>query len=173
MFASCENDLKKIKEIASPEIEKPIERTTDVEMILSDSGYVKYKVLTPLLIDYQDPKLPYKEMPDGVSITVYDKQMNVMNTITSKYGRTRDGEKIIEMHKNVVCTNEKGDIFKSEELIYDRAMHKVYSSKPVQIITVDGNIINGTEFKSNESMYPYDIKQSTGIFNVNGDPLQQ
>jgi hypothetical protein len=40
-LSACENDLNKVKEIAAADATKPIQRTTGVDFIYSDSGFVK------------------------------------------------------------------------------------------------------------------------------------
>lgn len=171
LLLSCENDLKKIQEISAKEASKPVDRTIDVEITYSDSAKVKAKTTAPLLLTHSGAK-PYYEMPNGVKIVFYE-DLKPVNTITAKHGIRRDMEGITELHKNVVATNDKGDVFKSEELIWDENAKKIRSSQPVQITMSNGDIINGTSFESNESFYPYKIKQSTGIFTVKENPVAQ
>jgi LPS export ABC transporter protein LptC len=173
LLLACENDLKKVQEISAGDMTKPVEPTTNVDLIFSDSAIVKYQVRAPLMLDYSTAKKPYTEMPKGVNITVYNNQHKVINTITSDYAKMHTGNKIIELHKNVVATNEQGDIFKSEELIYNQLTHKINSTQPVQILMASGDIINGTSFESNEKMSPYTIQQSYGTFKVNDSDLKQ
>ena len=173
--SACENSLSDIKKIASAEDEKPISRTKGVELIYSDSAKVKAKLNTPLMIDYQDAAKPYKEMPDGVKIVLYDENLVEKGTVTSDYAVQREKENIVEFRKNVVATNARGETFKSDELIYDLTKKQFSSTKPVQIIMANGNIMNGTGFNSNDSLYPWHIDQSTGVFHVTDkdNPLNQ
>jgi LPS export ABC transporter protein LptC len=164
-FSACENDLKKIKEISELEVIKPIERSTNVEITYSDSSKVKAVVTAPVMLSHTTDT-PYREMPNGVKITFYE-NMKPVNVITANTGVLKESEDIVELHKNVVATNQQGDVFKSEELIWNGKEKKIHSDQPVQILMKSGDIINGTSFVSNESFYPYTIKQSTGIFNVN------
>lgn len=168
VFSACENDLKKIKEISELEVIKPIERSTGVEIVFSDSARVKAKINAPVMLKHTVAK-PYYEMPDKVKITFYE-NLKPVNVITADQGIYKENEQITELHKNVVATNEQGDVFKSEELIWNGKDKKIRSNQPVQIFMKNGDIINGTSFESNESFYPYTIKQSTGIFNVNENP---
>jgi len=168
-LSSCENSLDSIKKVTSKDEEKPISRSTGVDVIYSDSAKVKAQLTTPLMIDYQDASKPYKEMPKGVKIVFYDDDLKEKGRITSDYAKSRDKENIIEFHKNVVASNARGETFKSEELIYDQTNKKMYSTKPVQINMANGSVMNGTDFNSNESLYPWHINQSTGIFHVAGD----
>lgn len=166
LSASCENSLNDIKKIQSAEADKPISRSTDVDIIYSDSAKVKAHLTAPLEIDHDDATKPYKEMSNGVKIVFYEDDLSIKGTITSQYAIEKDKENLIEFHKNVVAKNAQGETFKSDELIYDETSKKLYSNKPVQIIMTNGNIMNGTGFNSNESLYPWHIDQSTGTFHV-------
>ena len=163
---SCENSLKDIKNITSKESEKPVSKSIDVEIIYSDSTKVKAKLTAPLMIDFQDPAKPYKEMPNGVKIIFYDDNLGTKGTITANYGIYREKEQIIEFRNNVVAVNAQGETFKSEELIDNRSTTKLYSGKPVQITMTNGDVMNGTGFNSTETLYPWNIDKSTGVFRV-------
>jgi LPS export ABC transporter protein LptC len=163
---ACENSLGDIKKIASKEEDKPISRSTGVEIIYSDSAKVKAKLTAPLMIQLDDKTKPYSEMPKGVKIIFYDDDMKEKGTIVADYAIRREKENIIEFRKNVVATNAQGEVFKSEELIDDQTNKKLFSTKPVQITMNNGNVMNGTNFDSNESLYPWHINQSTGVFHV-------
>ena len=84
----------------------------------------------------------------------------------SDYAIRREKDNIIEFRKNVVATNTQGETFKSQELIYDQTNKKLYSTKAVQITMANGNIMNGTNFSSNETLYPWHMDQSSGLFHV-------
>jgi len=165
LLCACENDLKKIHEISARETDKPIERTTGVKVTYSDSGHVKALMETPLLIHYKTAK-PYYEMTKGVKVTFLDSALATTSTIISDYATYKEGDKLIELDKNVVATNAKGDVLKSDQLLWDQTTRKVTSTKPVTIITTDGSIINGSGLKTNEKFDPWEIPATTGKFNV-------
>jgi LPS export ABC transporter protein LptC len=172
LVSACENSLNDIQKIASKEEDKPISRSTGVDVIYSDSAKVKARMLTPLMIELDDPTKPYQEMPKGVKIIFYDEKLQEKGTITSDYAIRLEKENTITFRKNVVATNSQGETFKSEELVYDQTAKKLYSNKPVQITMANGNVMNGTGFNSNETLYPWHIDQSTGIFKVDEKAVQ-
>jgi LPS export ABC transporter protein LptC len=179
LASSCENSLKQIQEISAQEVSKPVQRTVGVEMIYSDSGEVKARMLTPLLLQYK-PESPdsskekaYDEMPKGVKVILFDKGLQPNSTITSEYAIQRTNEKLIELRKNVVATNAKGDVFTSDELIWNQLTQKVTSSKPVTITLTDGTVIHGNALETNQKFDPWTIPNTTGKFNVNQNISQQ
>lgn len=172
LLCSCENSLEDIKKVSSDDANKPISRSIDVDVIYSDSALVKAHMTSPLSIDVTDEKKPYTEMPKGVKIIFYNDDLTVKGTITSDYA-IRYADAIV-FRKNVVAVNAEGEKFKSEELIDSTNAKKYYSSKAVQITMTNGDVVEGTGFKSNDSLYPWHIEHTTGIFHVtqkDGDPV--
>jgi LPS export ABC transporter protein LptC len=171
LLGACENDLNKIKEISAKQASQPIDTTRGVEVIYSDSAILKGIMRTPLMIHYAIAK-PYYKMPAGVKVIFYDINAKETGNIVADLGLDRDAEKIIEFHHNVVCTNAKGETFKSDELIWDMVKKIIYSNKPVQMTTPTGNIMNGKDFKSDDGLLHPIMNQSTGVFNVSDMPAK-
>lgn len=165
LFSACENDLNKIKEISAKQVSQPIEITTGVEVIYSDSAIVKGKMITPLLIHHSVAK-PFYVMPKGVKVIFYDNDQKESSNIVADSAVQHEKEQIIEFHKNVVATNAEGDTYRSEELIWDQVKKILYSNKPVQITTANGNVMNGANLMSDDKLNHPIMGQSTGTFPV-------
>lgn len=165
-LSSCENSLNDIKKIASNEEDKPISTSHDVDVIYSDSAKVKIRMTTPLMIEFDDPKNPYREMPKGIKATFYEDDLSVKGTITSDYAISKDKENVIIFKRNVVVTNAQGQTFKSDELVDDMTAKKFHTDKPVEINLGNGDIMQGVGAESNSTLYPWHIERSTGIFHV-------
>lgn len=162
--SSCENDLKDVERISSKSVTLPVDKSYGVQIIYSDSAVVKGKLITPELLHYKTSR-PYYEMPKGVTIIMYDKNRHQTSNVKADYAIRRENEKIVELRKNVVAVNEDGKTFRSDELIWDENLRRFYSNKLVSI-TTKSQTIYGTSFWSNESFTYYEIKQSTGNFDV-------
>src|ERR1700744_909119 len=170
LITGCENDLKDIQKISANDVNKPIERYTGVDVIYSDSAKVKAHMTAPLMINYKVKK-PYTEMPKGVKVTFYDNNLNVSSNIVADYAISREQEKTIELRKNVVGTNVKGDTFTSDELIWDENTKQIHSSKLVHVKLSDGSITDGTSFVSDENLNHWTLTQGTGILHVNSQEV--
>lgn len=164
VFSACENDLKDVEKISAKAVAIPVDTSTGVEIIYSDSAKVQAKLMAPELLHYNTAK-PYYEMKKGVTVIMYDDFLTETTRITSDYAIQRENEKVVELRKNVVVTNKKGETFKSEELIWDQNTRKCYSNKLVSIIT-SSQTIYGTTFWAKEDFSYYEIMQSTGNFDV-------
>jgi LPS export ABC transporter protein LptC len=162
MLASCENDLKDVEKIASHNRGVPVDITYGVTAIYSDSAVVKAKLSTPIFKSYKT-KNPYSVMPEGVTIIFYDEKQKESGRITSEMAIRREKEQVVEFRKNVVVTDNQGNTFKSEELLWYEALHKIISRKPVVITDKSGFPISGTGFEAPES----DLSKAT-VYQGNG-----
>jgi LPS export ABC transporter protein LptC len=172
LLTGCENDLKDIQKISAAEVNKPIEKYTGVDVIYSDSAKVKAHMTAPVMINYK-VKDPYTEMPKGVKVIFYDNNLQESSTIRADQGVYREKEKMIELHKNVVGTNAKGDTFSSEELIWDQNTKQIHSNQAVHVKLADGSITDGTSFVSDENFNHWTMEQGKGIIHVNSQDIGQ
>lgn len=164
---ACENDLRDVEQISAKKLAVPVDKSTGVEIIYSDSARVKAKLITPELLNFKTDK-PYLEMRKGVIVIFYDLNQQETSRVKSDYAIRRERENIIELKRNVVVTNIKGEIFKSEELIWDETKKRFYSNRLVSISSKD-NVLFGTSFWANEDFSYYEIVQSTGDLRLTGE----
>jgi len=166
LLGACTNDLKKIREISAKIVNNPVDTTRGVDMIMSDSGKVKGQLITPLMLEYPASKtvpLAYKLMPKGIKIILYDKNHKETANIIADTAYYYEEKQLIKFYKDVVITSSKNDVFKSQELIYDKGTHKITSSKPVDIRKANGDIGHGTSLETNEQMAPLTVGHATGV----------
>lgn len=172
-ISACENDLNKVREIAAADATKPIQRTTMVDLIYSDSAKVKFQVQAPLLYEYRTAKNPYKEMPKGVKVIFYDANQKVMGNIIADSALMKNEDKLIEFRHNVVATNTEGSVYKSDQLNYDLTKKQAYSNKNVEMTKINGDVYRGTSFVSDDKMLHPVFQNTTAIIHVNGENLAQ
>lgn len=173
LLSSCENDIKQLQKISAQETGKPVDRTTGVDVIFSDSAKVKMHLVTPLMLQYNKVKSPYTVMPKGVKGTFYDDNLKPSSTIVADSAVRLEREQVIKLYKNVVATNDKGDVFKSDELIYNQLTHQVTSNKPVTITSANGDVINGDKLITNEKFSPWTLTNTKAILVVKQNISQQ
>ncbi|MBK7390407.1 MAG: LPS export ABC transporter periplasmic protein LptC [Bacteroidetes bacterium] len=165
-FSSCENDIEKVS-LVTGKSKLPIESSTDMEILYSDSAKVRVKVNTAVMNRF-DGENPYTELPKGVSVKFFDENLNVTSTLTSKYAIRKDNENIMEAKNDVVVVNEKGEKLNTEHLIWNERTHKIYSDKFVKITTPD-KILFGNGFEANQDFTNYKIFNIKGTITIDKD----
>ena len=164
VFSSCENDIEKIKQVSEVD-ETAVERAQNVEVLYSDSGFVKMKLTGPVLERYANAKDPYLLFPRGMKTLFYDRVLTVTSRLSAEYGIRYENSQRMEARKNVEVINAKGDKLNTEHLTYDQADGKLRSDAFVKITTAD-EIIFGTGLEANEDFSRYRIFNITGTINL-------
>ena len=167
LFSACENNLKKVEQISAKKLIVPVDKSTGVEIIYSDSARVRAKLITPELLNFKTEK-PYIEMKKGVTVIFYDQNQQETSRLKADYAIRRERENIVELKRNVVASNIKGETFKSDELYWDENKRRFYSNKLVSITSKE-NVLYGTSFWANEDFSYYEIVQSTGDLRLTGE----
>lgn len=166
LLASCgDDDLKKASPVSSQKVILNRDRTIGVEIIYSDSARVKAKGNAPIMDKVTaENNSTYQEMIKGVKIDFFNANQPgiVDGTLICDYAIRQEQQQKTFFRKNVIVKNAKGDTFSSEELIWDEAQKIFYSTQNVTIKTVDGNILNGVDFKAPQDFSTYEINTATG-----------
>ncbi|MCK5824374.1 MAG: LPS export ABC transporter periplasmic protein LptC [Ichthyobacteriaceae bacterium] len=169
MLFSCENDMKKVKEITNTDINTD-NKITELNMVYTDSGIVKLRLLAPIAIIHEGEEKPFREFPEGLEVFFYkDRDTVVENYIKSDYGISWGKEKLAELKGNVIVVNTDGDTIKTEQAFWDSKKKIIYSDKQVRIIQENQEIIGKDGFEADESFSYYTILNSSGDINVDND----
>lgn len=160
LFFSCANKIEKIKEFSAGEKLAGVE-AENYEMIHSDSTIIRFKLITPQLIRYDQAEDPFIEFPKGVEIERYNEKMVQIASITSNYARYYEKEKKWEAKNNVIAVNPQGDTLKTEQLIWEEKTGTIHSEQFVKIIRKD-QVITGIGFESDQDLSNWKIKNPKG-----------
>lgn len=165
MFFSCGNDIKEVQDFLADK-NLPIATAKNVNMMHTDSGFVKTRLITPLMHDFSNQENhPFQEFPKGIQITTFDK--NDSTTLVSDFARTYSKTSISEVKGNVIVTNHKDNSkLYTEQLYWDQNTHYIYTEKPFKLITIT-DTIKGRGFESNEDLTKITMKNISGTVYVN------
>ncbi len=171
LSACTDDDLKKASTISNQKVAFNANRTFGAEVIYSDSAKVKAKGFAPIL-DKVTAKtgVTYQEMPKGVKIEFYNKDLKSDGTITSNYAIMKETEQLTIFKKNVVVINANLR-FNTEELVWNQNK-KIFSSPKGIITKPDGTIINAVNFTAPEDFSSVNFDNAYGETYIQGD-LQQ
>ncbi len=143
----------------------PTMTTVNVETYISDSGYTRYHLSTPLWLMFEDASEPFWRFPDGLDLEQYDLAMRPQATMVSDSATYFSRKRLWRLDGNVVMVNTMRDSFLTHQLFWDQTRRRVYSDSFIHIVRSD-RIIEGYGFESNENMTSYTIKNPTGIIPV-------
>ncbi len=166
MFFSCGNKLQEVEDFLA-EKNLPIGEAKEVNLIYTDSGRIKTKLLTPIMYDFSNRKdHPYTEFPKGITIITFDDRGDSV-TLKADYAITFTKTKISEAVGNVsILNHSENSTLKTNQLFWDSGEHFIYTEKDFTLIS-NTDTINGKGLEANEDLTKINMKSVYGTVYVN------
>ena len=163
MLWSCEEQKE---HIAAPIYERDsvsVMTTYGVNTLISDSGVIKYKIVTERW-DVNTVKNPSRwSFEKGVFFEQFDEQLHTVAHIQADTAWYYDQKRLWHLRGRVCIRNNDGLHYESEELFYDGIRHELYSNVFSRVTTPE-RTMEGTYFLSDENLRHYTVSNSKGAF---------
>lgn len=137
-------------------------RTHDVETLISDSGVIRYKIVTPLWLVFDEAREPNWKFPDGLHLERFDNFFNKEATIDCDSATYFKNKQLWRLDGNVRVKNMAGEKFRTEQLFWDQRREEVYSDSFIQIERTD-RMMEGYGFTSNSQMTQFKVRNVSAI----------
>lgn len=158
LFISCRNETKDQVTFVFDKETIPIINTDSVTMLISDSGMVKYKVITKTWKMFDEASEPFWLFPDKLYLEQYDSLFNTVVTLRADTVWRYISDNLWKMRGNVFIRNFQNKTFESEEIFWDQQKQRIYSNKPVTIKSPNEATIIADDFESNQQMTQIKMK---------------
>lgn len=171
LFPSCSKKKQIITDAVTNRDSVPIMTTRDVSTYISDSGVVRYKIITDewKVFDRLDPSMWTFE--EGIYLEKFNNDMEIEATIEADTAYYYDKKELWELRGNVHIENEQDEQFDTQLLFWNQQTKKVYSDQYIRI-RQQKRIITGVGFTSNQEFTNYTIKQTQGVFPIKEENRQ-
>ena len=137
--------------------------TYGVNTLISDSGVIKYRIVTERW-DVNMVKNPSRwSFEKGVFFEQFDERFHVEAYIQADTAWYFDQQKLWHLRGRVRIRNINGLLYESEELFWDGNRHEFYSNVFSKVTTPE-RYMEGTYFLSDEHMSHYTVSNSKGSF---------
>ena len=115
-------------------------------------GRVSFMISAPVLERYTNVKEPYDLFSSGIVLRGYTEEGFLETMIVADYAKNITEVETWEAYGNVVINNYiKGETVETDTLYWNQKTHKIYTHRPVKLITPDG-IMRGRGMESDEMM---------------------
>lgn len=167
LFSCQEEDTGTAVDVPNRE-DQPILKSVGVSTLISDSGVIRYKIISEdwFIYDRKDP--PYYSFEKGLFLEKFDENYHVDAFINCDTAYYYNMQRLWELRGRVCVKNLKGETFKTSLLYWDMTQHQIYSPAYMVIDGIEQDL-EGYDFKSNESMSEYIIHSSSGAFPMGED----
>lgn len=166
----CKDDTTTVVSHSTDPEAVPTMKTTDVQTIISEFGYTKYRIVAPLWNMFEEAKQPHWTFPKGVICEELNENFDPISTIKCDSAYFDKIQNLWTLTGNVHITNVKGDVVLTDELLWDQHAHKLYSDAFIHI-EKQGRIIEGYGYESNERLTTYQLRQVEAIFPIDEERM--
>lgn len=134
-----------------------------VNTLISDSGVIKYKIVTERW-EVNQNRHPSRWIFDkGLFLEQFDENFHVQAYIQCDTAYYFDQQRLWELRSRVRIKTKDGLRFFSERLFWDEVKHELYSNVFSRLVTPE-RTLQGSFFRSDEKMTHYLVTNSKGSF---------
>ncbi len=163
LFFSCTSDQNLVKEFIS-ENHLPIEQITDAELLHTENGKLKVKIIAGNIERFTD-KQPELLFSKDIEIFFYNESEEIQSKLYSENATVDKKNKIMVAYNNVNLISSDNRSLETEELLWDQVSDRIYTEKDVKIIT-NNEIIYGKGFYASPDFTKYEITNINGTFDI-------
>ena len=164
IFISCTPNIDMVRALEDKE-DKALMTAKNSEIVYTENGRVKLKIISPVTKYYQNKENPHTEFPEGITVYTFSDSMEIESELTSKYANYYEKKGLWEANNNVVAKNSKGETLNTEHLFWDQNKKTIYTDDMVKITSADVTQY-GQGFLSDESFSNWEIKKPISYFNL-------
>lgn len=164
LLGACVNDLDSVRKVTLLPTD-PDERSKNLQIVYTDSGFAKVQVFATLAETYSKPE-PVVKLKNGLKVHFFDDQGQILSTLTAKSGTIFQEKGQIIVRDSVELFNaEKKQKLETEELRWTRKDSTIFTEKSV-IVRAPGSILFGKGIRTKQDFSTYEFLQPTGTIDL-------
>jgi len=156
-FTACGGEKKDFVDTAYNKDSIPSMVTDSVTELISDSGLIRYKMVTSKWLVFDNARDPYWFFPQKIYIEQFDTLFQIQATLEADTAWNYTQRKLWKLKGNVFIRNRQNETFESQELFWNEKTGRVYSDKYIEINKPGELLLRGRGFDSNQQMTEYRI----------------
>ena len=118
IIMGCESNFRDVQKMGFAEF-SPSGDADDINLKYTDSGRITANLISPKMLDYATVEYPFTEFPNGIHLTLFDKN-GKQTYIDAKYAVSHKATNLIDLQNNVKISNQNGELLETEQLYYDQ-----------------------------------------------------
>lgn len=154
-----------VKYLETTDEKLPFAETSDAEMVYSDSGIIRARLITPLIQDFNESEGALRVMPRGLTVYFFTPDGATSGTLQADSG-------VIYSHKDLVSTfgrvhfvNENKEELNSEALHFNTRTFELYTESFV-MLRRGSEVMYGQGLEATDNFTRLRIRRPMGEFFV-------
>jgi LPS export ABC transporter protein LptC len=136
LIVSCEGNFKEVQKMSVSEF-TPSGDADSINLKYTDSGRITANLISPKMLDYATVEYPFTEFPNGMHLTLFDKN-GKQTYIDAKYAISHKTTNIIDLQGDVKISNQNGELLETEQLYYDQKNEWFFTEKKFKFTSPKG-----------------------------------
>jgi LPS export ABC transporter protein LptC len=165
IFFSCENNLSSVSKVTFKSTD-PDDRTSDLHLIYTDSGYAKVELNAKMAESFSKPTrhILFKE---GIKLIFFDANGNKESVLTALFGKINQetGEMFVRDSVRLYSYTSK-ETLETEELFWNQKNESLFTEKNVIVHTTDG-VFYGDGIRTSQDFKRYEFIRPKGKITIN------
>ena len=162
-FCSCQEQKKQTAPAIHSRDSASVMISYGVNTLISDSGVIKYRIVTEEWEVNQIRKPSHWIFNKGLFLEQFDEKFHVQSYVQCDTAYYYDQLRLWELRSRVRVLTKDGLRFSSEQLYWDESSHELYSHVFSRLVTPE-RTLQGSYFRSDERMTKYFVSNSKGVF---------
>ena len=160
-FVSCSEEREHTAPAIHTRDSVPVMTTYGVNTLVSDSGVIKYRIVTERWEVNENRNPSRWTFNKGILLTQFDLKKHVVGYVQCDTAVYFDKDRRWELRGQVRILTSQGVAFYSNELYWDERNHQMWSYTYSHVKTPDKEL-QGNWFRSDEQMTNFEIRQTKG-----------
>ncbi len=144
-------------------------RTLKVDMLVSDSGVVRYRLISPEWLTYDNPNRRQWVFSKGIRLETYDSIQDGRTLVVADSAVQHINTEVWELIGNVQMIGLNGELLCTPHLYWDRPKHKLYSNDTTYFQRLGTSGLHFQSFEAKDDLSVYDTYHNTGDVIVKDD----
>ncbi len=149
-----------------PQGPRPDSEQWDAVIHLFDRGRTKAVIEAEYLAVFDQPRNSYTHM-DTMQVDFFDEGGEAGSHLEADAGeihdQEREGRRRVKTWGGVVLTGQEGQTVRADTLWWDEAGDRVYTDGPVEVTTIEGELLRGIGFESDTRLENMKIFEGSGV----------
>ncbi len=162
-FVACQEQVEHTAPAIHDRDSVAVMTSWGVNTLISDSGVIKYRIVTERWEVNQNKKPSRWVFDKGLFLEQFDEKFHIQAYIQCDTAYYYDQLSLWELRSRVRILTKDGLRFSSEQLYWDERKHELYSYVFSRLVTPE-RTLQGSYFRSDERMTKYMVSNSKGSF---------
>ncbi len=136
VIVACESNFREVQKMGVTEF-TPSGDADSINLKYTDSGRITANLISPKMLDYSAVEFPFTEFPNGMHLTLYDKN-GKQTFIVADYAVSHMKTNLIDLQGNVKISNQSGDVLETAQLYYDKKNEWFFTEKKFKFTSTKG-----------------------------------